>query len=84
MASCCVSREVWIHSLLAAVCAACSACIPLLVAPGCTAWEACPSWATVASVRACERAPLHLCTRPVQVGKSAIMRRRGDVACVPP
>lgn len=65
MASCCVSREVWIHSLLAAVGAACSACIPLLVAPGCTALGSLPfagNSCERTSVRLCASAPLHLCT----------------------
>lgn len=90
MASCCVIREefgfthYWLQSVPHAVRA--SRSWRFRVA---RSWRTCPSWATVASVRACERAPLHL-SHPrrtaalIQVGKSALMRRRGDVAGVPP
>lgn len=98
MASCCVSREVWIHSLLA---------VPVVL----HAVRASRSWRPrVARVlearphgqrlRACERAPLHplqsairtdapLHRSPVRAGKSTTAttstttRRRGDVARPP-
>lgn len=69
MASCCVIREefgfthYWLQSVPHAVRA--SRSWRFRVA---RSWRTCPSWATVASVRACTSAPLpsaaHRCTRP--------------------
>lgn len=83
MASCCVSREVWIHSLLA---------VPVVLhavrGPGRTGRTGrTGSWKPASMGNTCESVScVHLCTAaPVQVGKpakSAVMRQRGDVAGV--